>query len=120
MRATTREQGKKLRELGIDTDSADLFYRNDFDDDLKLRWELITDNVECLSWSFDALWEYIPKEFEPDLITLPFGKYSIILSLNDEANTVLMSNNHDSPIDAVYEMVVQLLEHGHINRNGSK
>ena len=110
---TSEEQSKKLIELGIDVNTADMGWNVFVDDTIRLLpiddWDLVKDgsgNVKFYpAWSLTALLELIP----PGNILLRdalSGKYKCI-------NTV-DSNLYDNPIDAAFEMVCWLKENGKI------
>ena len=130
---TSIEQSKKLIELGIDVNTADMhYYKNSFGDyieglynsnDLKDGFEL--KRIEYIpAWSLSALLELIPPylgEFK-DGIDFGFSKamnskwYSAhYIKINDNG---LASFNKtvtgDTAIDAAFEMVCWLKEDGKI------
>ena len=106
---TDIKQSKKLIELGVDVNTADMGWNVFVDNTIRLLpiddWDLVKDgsgNVKFYpAWSLTTLLELIP----PGNILLRdalSGKYKCI-------NTV-DSNLYDNPVDAAFEMVCWLLE----------
>lgn len=130
---TTIEQSKKLIELGIDVNTADMhYYKNSFGDyieglynssDLKEGFEL--KGIEYIpAWSLSALLELIPPylgEFNEG-IDFGFSKsmnkkwYSAhYIQLNDDGvATFNKTVTGDTAIDAAFKMVVWLKENNKI------
>lgn len=114
---TSLEQSKKLIELGIDINTADMFYRNN-GIDVKLMWEHNAPKVEYPCWSLAALLGIIPKHIEN------YNVLRIDISDNDFAiwydemgygvNNDLPNITMESAIDACYEMICLLKENGKI------
>ena len=97
---TDLEQSKKLVELGIDTSTADMFYR-DNGIDVKLMWEhLPTIKVTNPAWSLGALLDVLP---------------SATLDSSDDHHFRLHCNEkftewYDNPIDCCVAMINRLHE----------
>ena len=108
---TSLEQSKKLIELGIDVNTADMFYR-DNGVDVKLMWEHLPDvQVTNPAWSLSALLKLMPKigANEPKLckryyIYAPLIRYVCIYGLLKD------TKEYDNPVDACYEIIVWLKE----------
>lgn len=97
---TSPEQSKKLMELGIDVNTADMFYR-DNGVDVKLMWEHLPDvQVTTPAWSLVALFDLFPN--------------GSILRKSDKGKYFMFGNMFDNPIDAAFEMVVWLKENNKI------
>jgi hypothetical protein len=108
---TSIEQSKKLVELGINTDTADLFWLKDFDGNWEpeLRINVIestlTKNWYLHAWSLSALFDIIPSEFVEEgkfgkfIYELKIRKYKLKLSLNNMLmykNSLNNNNNINS------------------------
>lgn len=104
---TTTEQSKKLMELGLNIDTADMFYR-DNGQDVKLMWEHLPNIlITTPAWSLSALLELMPnisgetpiikKQINGNKWACWYESWHII----KEGNT---------PLDAVFNMIVLLLE----------
>lgn len=122
---TSIEQSKKLIELGIDVDTADMRWNIFVDDstrclpiddwDLSKNGEEGTKFVPC--WSLAALLEIIPSEiFSGEyIINITEGldnKWCITYDNIDNKNHSFygLSSSADNLIDACYEMVIKLHE----------
>ena len=136
MISTTVEQSKKLVELGIDQDTADMLYfktASGYHITPHYTKELVDGfEAKCIeplpSWSLSALLELIPSEISTS--SKWNDKYQIdIRKYDDTSYQIAYGNNRgssgswhdmintkecDNPIDAVFEMVVWLKEHKYI------
>ena len=110
---TSIEQSKKLLELGIDVNTADMFYR-DNGIDVKLMWEHLSDvEVTSPAWSLTALLDVLPKE-----INVLGTIYSINIHTKNEKWFIdYICNNEEFVgvysnifVDACYEMIIRLHE----------
>ena len=99
---TSVEQSKKLMELGINVNTADMFYR-DNGVDVKLMWEHLPDvQVTNPAWSLSAL-----LEFMPNFTLNGFGNGQF--NCRDErADCYALLDT--CPLDAAFEMVCWLKE----------
>ena len=67
---TSIEQSKKLKELGIDTDTADMHWQYIEEDNGQLQWFYfpkdfsINENESIPAWSLTALWKLLPSDFD--------------------------------------------------------
>lgn len=130
MICTTIEQGKRLLELGLNPETADMVYPawtlNDTPtkDICEIRRQDFENENDVPAWSLSALLELMPKDRFID-IELSYGGFSVdpleyiekwfILFENEkdyESDIKTFSSEH--PIDAVFEMVCWLLEKGFI------
>lgn len=104
---TSIKQSKKLIELGVDIDTADMYWDYDIQkhEDYPMVMDEQFDDTCIPAWSLTALLKLIP----PGNILLRDAlseKYKCI-------NTV-DSNLYDNPVDAAFEMVCWLKENGKI------
>ena len=147
--ATSIEQSKKLLELGLSPNTADLLYdiyinsitneqegmSLDFVSNWQSAWgnnkdksDLFDDRtIPC--WSLSALLDLMPKDRFID-IELSYGGFSVdpleyvekwFISFENEKDYELDIKTFSSehPIDAVFEMVCWLLENGFIKKDVS-
>ena len=130
--ATTIEQSKKLVELGLNPDTADMHYSADMYDsnyDLDIGKGIYEElpnwvgtksrPVDIPAWSLVALTNLMPDYIKEDyneytfrIIPTAFGKE--VSYWNSDTDRVLEFFRGDL-LDASYNMVVWLLEHKHIN-----
>lgn len=123
---TTIEQSKKLVELGLNPNTADMCYIQHFDEsynevtfieeDPVLAYTIDTIDLPC--WSLGALINLIPS-------IIYKGKDTFSLEMHKDALYLGCYENHrhlneiwitkKNLIDAAFEMIVWLLENGHIN-----
>ena len=112
---TSIEQSKKLIELGIDVNSADMYWSMDeipflaFPvNDIVTDWKYAEENGMLPAWSLAALLDIIPegvteKYYAPN-IQKENGIYTIAYG-NDNLLCIA-----DNPVDACYEMILKLYE----------
>ena len=120
MIATTIKQSKKLIELGIDVNSADMHWQYIEEDNGQLQWFYfpkdfsINENESIPAWSLSALIELIPNK-----ISISDDLYYVCYKRNSaELRGPITWNGHqktkifkaDNILDAVFEMVCYLLE----------
>ena len=123
---TSVEQSKKLIELGLDIETSDMYW--DFQE---TGYILIADELgyyhndsEIPAWSLAALFELLPKEIEfysdeCEFIPLLSRYY------DDKSKFICNYDNgacehwyiEDSPVDAVYNMLVWTIENGYFKTN---
>ena len=105
---TNIEQSKKLVELGIDVNSADMHWQYVEEDNGQLQWFYfpkdfsINQKESIPAWSLTALMELMPEHFALDYIENKWMAY------NTKFGT--KSINANNPLDAVFEMVCWLKE----------
>ena len=130
--ATTIKQSKKLLELGLSPESADMCYLSEeslvpkviyngmafFDS----KEERLTNTIPC--WSLGALLELMPKKIKKDDVKLPFHLFQFKDTWgvqygypNETEYAVLIENK--TPLEAAYNMVVWLLENNYIKKEGN-
>ena len=126
---TTVEQSKKLIELGLDINTADMFY-NLGESQIPDIIHGSVDDFKCylLAWSFSALFGLMPQidewtvppgytndkhfEFNPKLVKV--WDNSIIPDYKVVYEGIHETNMYDNPIDAAFEMICWLLENEEI------
>lgn len=119
MNYTTPEQSKKLLELGLNPESADLYYLVITDDEYSdypkaSDKETILRELPC--WSLGALIDLMPYEIKEDgdtyrlLITHKLAQYPRLTTLWPS----LYNSHADSTFEAAYNMMVWLLENKYL------
>ena len=123
---TSIEQSKKLIELGIDVNSADMGFHKNLDGTYSLR---VVDNVlkyDIPAWSLSALLELMPSylfEFERgiDLNFYPAINHKTWLCSympnvieNMKTDKFKQITHADSLVDAVFDMIVWLKENNYL------
>lgn len=125
---TTLEQSKKLVKLGLNPDTADMFYsrrptgKSEYSEfpDFKLegRLEVFT-KVDLPCWSLGALLNVLKTRKDCNFITI-HSSYSLKWILNTSyyelANWKEKETIGETPIEAVYNMVCWLLENGYVKK----
>ena len=137
---TSIEQSKKLLKLGLNPESADMWYsyygNSKYNPTIAYKgqqWFLcqirnsLHDDIPC--WSLGALLEVMPEQiiysdFKPFPLGLfkgnkeehsKYGHYWIQYFATDSGGAHIQTNGH-SPIEAAYSMVVWLLENNYIKK----
>ena len=120
--ATTIEQSKKLIELGIDVNTADMYYYNNDEipqiiSDIKSLKENISPKFYTLAWSLSALIELMPdyivinnkvsNSLKMDKEEGGIG-FCYFFSAFDKVDNIIMCDM--TPINAAFEMVCYLLK----------
>lgn len=123
---TSIEQSKRLIELGIDVNSADMVYHKELNGTYNLR---VVDNVlkyDIPAWSLSALLELMPSylfEFERgiDLNLYPSINRKVWLCSympnvveNMKTDKFKQVTHADSLVDAVYDMIIWLKENNYL------
>lgn len=116
---TNKEQSRELVELGLESETADMFYFDDNggDPNFKVRngIQYYYESEDCLPcWSLGALLEVLAKkalEFDDDGSAV-LSSYMGTWSVNMFDCPIECSENYDNPINAVYEMVIKVLKYG--------
>lgn len=120
---TNIEQSKKLIELEINVNTADMHWDFQQDGYVLIAAELgyYHNDSEIPCWSLTALLELMPKSISEDSCASVYklsmwptwkpGNWMAIYSMDYE---VLKSFEASTPLDAVFEMVCWLLEQGYI------
>ena len=109
--ATTIEQSKKLIELGLDVNTADMWYVKDYLIAKNQELDKPSDNeIKDVfpAWSLSALLDILPfPQLSKD--KLGSGKVGWMVSVYPD-NCRYDSCWHNNPIDAAFEMMVYVLE----------
>lgn len=113
---TDLEQSKKLIELGIDVNTADIIYN--ILDVSYIRHDTPIDKYHTPAWSLTALMEVLPSYIGDYSKTLYYDKgewyctYSDDCAYSDDGEFMItIGETHaDSAVDAVVEMIVKLKE----------
>lgn len=123
---TSIEQSKRLIELGIDVNSADMVYHKELNGTYSLR---VVDNVlkyDIPAWSLSALLELMPShlfEFERgiDLNLYPSINRKVWLCSympnaieNMKTDKFKQITHADNLVDAAYEMIIWLKENNYL------
>lgn len=123
---TSLEQSKRLIELGIDVNSADMVYHKNLNGTYNLR---VVDNVlkyDIPAWSLSALLELMPSylfEFERgiDLNVYPsinrkewLCSYMPNAIENMKTDKFKQITHADNLVDAAYEMIIWLKENNYL------
>lgn len=126
---TSIEQSKKLMELGIDVNTADMTYRPIMDIDSMSNSGFL-DMPDCYPfnefkdcyikplpcWSLSALYALLPertdisKAYSDDCVTMEYWCWTIMSEAEDECDSITETANYDNPVDACVEMVIKLKE----------
>ena len=107
---TTIEQSRKLVELGIDINTADMYWWY-FKKDSRKRYFVGTmdddfnESDDVPAWSLSALLDILPY---PSLHSTFMGWRCD--SYNKEGTSCIFGEDADNPVDTVFEMVVRLKE----------
>ena len=117
MNYTSIEQSKKLLELGLSAESADMCYLVIAEDEYS-QYPVVEDKDDMLKelpcWSLGALMEMIPY-----YSVIAYTSESSIIDITYTANPVIHMTHReigDSPIEAAYNMGVWLLVNGYIKK----
>ena len=123
---TSLEQSKRLIELGIDVNSADMVYHKNLDGTYNLR---VVNNIleyDIPAWSLSALLELMPSylfEFERgiDLNLYPsinrkgwLCSYMPNVIENMKTDKFKQITHADNLVDAAYEMIIWLKENNYL------
>ena len=129
MIATTIEQSKKLIELGIDTDKADMFYASG----VKLlpkNGYVIGPNIDVYAWSLNTLLDMLPVKIDNyDLViykSFCYNEKGHVYTVSYQLDKDFYENIYDYEIihlkekerpdliDAVFDMIVWLKENNYM------
>ena len=136
---TSIEQSKKLLELGLSPETADMYYAL-MEDNIPTKYPMLIDcdcadyykgeDIPC--WSVGALLELMPKAiqkyderercyktYHPNLYQAYYHccGYAFGPSLNQENHDMLCTFGDGTWIDVIYKQVVWLLENNHIKND---
>lgn len=109
---TDLEQSKKLIELGIDVNTADIIYN--VLDESYIRHDTPIDKYHTPAWSLTALMEMLPSYIGDYNKTLYYdnGEWYCTYSDDGEFMITIGETHATSAIDAVVEMILKLKEKG--------
>lgn len=131
---TSIEQSKHLIELGLNPSTADMKWRNEKVDNLihytvpfpLEEFELCDLEKDVPCWSLEALLDAMPKEITDEYdskgwlgmcaINVPTWGWIIYYSNDDVDSLALHEEQADTLLEAVYNMVVWLVENGYIKK----
>ena len=128
---TSKEQSKRLLELGLSPETSDMYYEllneDPYPQPVRLplssrHWEQLLPDVMIPCWSLGALIELLPERIHlRDWMNykLVLGKHkAFYLRIEDlkESRTILPKCEAESLLDAVYQMFCILLEKGYIKK----
>jgi len=123
--ATMISQSHKLVELGLDPNTADMYYpyfgAGQYGDTPRVGFPIeYSGGRDIPAWSLTALLEVMPQENEPELVkSVASGQY-FVHGYFDLEKPTYMTKDYASPVDAAYEMVCWLLEQGLIKKGGNQ
>jgi len=124
---TSIEQSKKLLELGLNPESADMLYQSLTGDTYpevirvnlsSKHWGILYPDTYIPCWSLGALLELMPETIILDE-HVAFGKLkrvNAIWNVYYESNFSYREEDSSELIKAVYSMICWLLEFGYINK----
>ena len=117
--ATTIEQSRKLIELGLDPNSANMYYpylgAGMYGDIPRVGFPIeYSGGRDIPAWSLSALLEVMPNEYQP-LLRKECKWY---MDAWYEYGNLIAGGCYE-PLDAAYEMVCWLLEQGLIKKGGN-
>lgn len=126
--ATTIGQARKLIELGLPVDSADMYYpylgAGQYGDIPRVGFplEYYSGGRDIPAWSLSALLEVMPNNDYWDiyLCQAQDGKWQSVFHDCEFSNGEYKDFIADTPFTAAYEMVCWLLENGHIKEGGER
>ena len=132
MKPTTVEQSKRLLELGLDPDTADMFYNPVMDID-NGKCANFLEIPECIpfkeikehrelympAWSLEALLRCMPtgvdikKHYDMDLDKVVYvcGKWDYDGAYTFDEIPIMNTAMYENPVDAAFELTVWILEH---------
>lgn len=120
MTFTTIKQSERLVGLGLNLRTADAWYINGSGNPHIGKWfDQSHDDDDVPAWSLSALLKLMPEIrtehgiMQPYLVGGPGRRFRFMCFYKITYNT----QNYDEPVDAAYEMVVWLLENGHIKND---
>lgn len=118
---TDIEQSKKLAEI-LPTESADMFYRDSNNDDVKLMWEHVAQKVTTPCWSLAALLGVLPLKIEDE-----YSVYELKIDMIDKMPRYVLYGDcyHDSfpwnfekkdLLDNVVESIIWLHNNNYLSK----
>lgn len=127
MNYTTIEQSKKLLELGLSPESADMFYQNDnygtFFPAPNVKEHAAIRDIDLPCWSIGALLKVMPQtnKFHTK-VDIEFNRVTFEPCDDDviQDESTFHYSDGKTLIEACYNMIVWLLENNHIERKKDK
>ena len=116
---TDIEQSKKLVKLGIDVDTADMYWHKKIDGTLSLRTDNLMVKLDTPAWSLSALLGLMPFQIIDNNQRFGFRqwkgynsqgetyRYEYVSNIGDRLYETYHLNN---PVDAAFEMICWLKE----------
>lgn len=135
---TDIKQSQRLIELGIDTNTADMYYQwySETASALHVGKGSKKLNADCPAWSLNALMNFLPSEFtevgkystttykikirkykftdEVDLYQIAYGNYKLYEDGNSSWKDMINTGEEENLIDAAFQMLVWLKENNKI------
>jgi hypothetical protein len=134
---TSLEQSKKLIELGIDVNTADIYLYEGTDGNYYPEFPIERDYDDVSAWSLSALLKLIKSEIygetiygdsitykvdfrkykftdDVDLYQIAYGSIKFDVDGNYSFKDMVNTGQKEDPLDAAFEMVVWLKENGKI------
>jgi len=114
---TTIEQSKKLIELGIDVNTADMYYQYVLPKSDKIEYNPKVGNpAESLKWYNKGYTHFGKESLTVEEYCVPAWSLVALLNLISTLCVLQFKGDkyHDNPLDAVFEVVVWLKENGKI------
>lgn len=115
---TSIEQSKKLIELGLDVNTADMYYQwySEKESALHVGKGSKKLNADCPAWSLSALYALLPektdisKAYSNDCVTMVYWCWTVMSEDENECDMIIETSDYDNPVDACYEMIIKLHE----------
>jgi len=107
---TSIEQSKRLVELGIDINTADMIHN--ILGESYVRYDTPIDKYHTPAWSLAALMALIPKKQHPELVLN--AHYKWICNISDPFSFAYKPMAGDNPLDAAFKMVYWLKKEKYI------
>lgn len=128
MIATTIEQSKHLLELGLDPNTADMYYLPQVMNEGETLWPIDEgydlDDADQPAWSLSALLEVMPSfiDYKGQKLRLTIEKAGIwnvfYLGTKHRINEIWFNGEYGNPVEPAYKMVCWLLENNLIKKGG--
>ena len=120
---TSIEQSKKLLEIGIDVNTADMYWWYNTEEkryEASLIDYAFISDMDIPAWSLSALLSIIPKHIGDSVFRMDMGETDINLWFDDlssrTVDEILPDITKENFVDAAFEMICWLLENGYIKK----
>lgn len=127
MKTTTKEQGKRLIELGIDPKTADFHFVEGNDKEIMTAWTLsaLLELMPCsIIYEYDVSWLHLQRLFNPAKSEWAYLlSYEFDGTLEDDGifyRELHHTGMHAEPVDAAVEMVEWLAGKGYTIKDGKQ